>query len=269
MTTQNKQQLKAESMRNYRAFKRIQNIVNKQDAISLTFSFSDATLERTNENTRLQYIKRYLNAFACDYVLNKDYGKENKREHYHAIATPKYKIFLCDAYKLGNLEFKKIHKNGQYKAVNKSDKEIAKRFFNHATKDTTQHSKLIFARNNRQSESKYKNRIDAFLNRQNNYDFIIAELDEIYSGKTAIIEDISEDKTEEIKHPKQFYFIYDNDMIFKPIKNIDKNTVLYIATKYDHISGQIKQRQIIYDKNSDIYKAFINQDKNDLIIFTI
>ena len=165
MTIETKRKIKAETMRKYRTYKHILSIVNKYDAISLTFSFTDETLNNTNEQTRLQYIKRYLNAFASDYVLNKDFGALNGREHYHAIATPKYKIFLYDAYKYGNLEFKKIHQNGQYKNINKNNETIAKRFLNHALKETTHKSKLIFARCHRQSTSKYKRKIDAFLNK--------------------------------------------------------------------------------------------------------
>lgn len=162
MTTETKRRLKAEQMRKYRAFKHILKIVNEKTATTLTFSFTDETLEKTNEQTRLQYIKRYLNAFASDYVLNKDYGQENGREHYHAIATPKYKMFLSRYYKLGNLDFKKIHNNGRYITINKDNKTIAKRFLNHATKSTTKTSKIIFARKPK-NESQYIKEIDDFI----------------------------------------------------------------------------------------------------------
>lgn len=163
MTDETKRKLKAESMRKYRTLKRIYNIVKDVNATTLTLTFNEETLQNTNKQTRLQYIKRYLNDFASDYVLNVDYGALNSREHYHAIATPKYKIFLLNRYKYGNIQAVKIHSNKRYKNINKSDKEIATRFYNHATKQTTKGEKLIFARPNK-NESKYKNQIDAFLN---------------------------------------------------------------------------------------------------------
>lgn len=208
MTDENKRKQKAEEMRKYRTFKHIQSIVNNKDAISLCFSFSDETLQNTNEQTRLQYIKRYLNAFASDYVLNKDYGKENGREHYHAIATPKYKIFLCDAYKLGNLEYKKIHENGFYKAINKNNNAIAKRFLNHATKTTTRQSKILFARRNRQSEIKYnlKLKIDAFLNGKKADFDIDAFLDEELQEKEKYREEHEKELEEEQEEMRQTFF---------------------------------------------------------------
>ena len=157
----------SEYQRINRLKKRITNMLkNNNNCYFLTFTFRNHVIESKNQLKRLRYVKQYLSDFANEYILNIDYGKITKREHYHAIATPKYKIFLCDAYKLGNLEYKKIHENGYYKAINKNNDAIAKRFLNHATKETTKQSKIIFARRNHQSEIKYnlKLKIDAFLN---------------------------------------------------------------------------------------------------------
>ena len=275
MTTETKRKLKAEKMRKYRIYKHILSIVKDNDAISLTFSFTDETLNKTNKETRLQYIKRYLNAFASDYVLNKDYGALNGREHYHAIATPKYKIFLCDAYKYGNMELTPIHRNKRYKTINKSDEETAKRFLNHALKETTKQSKIIFARKTNK-ESQYKKQIDAFLNRLNNEEskkdfdaFIYEEMTEIYeSGKTAQEEETEEQPKSQIKHPKAFYFVYDKSMLFLPTNYISDAEIIYTASKYDIFTHQQQQRAIIYNEQSDIYKKFTNQIKNDNIVFT-
>lgn len=252
---------KAEQMRHYRTYNHILSIIKDNDAISLCFSFNDVALNKTNAKTRLLYIKRYLNDFASDYVLNCDYGAKNKREHYHAIATPKYKIFLLDAYKYGNIQATKIHDNKRYQNINKNNEEIAKRFYNHATKETTQQSRIIFARKNNQSESKYIKQIDAFIKSK----------EEEIKAQKRIIEDKNEDKTEEhqkepIKYPKAFYFIYDSKMIFEP-KTINDNEIIYIASKYDILTHQLEQRSIIYNRQSAIYKAFINKKSNSNIVF--
>lgn len=54
--------------------------------VFLTFTFNDAALSLKKE-TRKQTIRRLLSKLCEDYILNVDYGKENEREHYHAIAS--------------------------------------------------------------------------------------------------------------------------------------------------------------------------------------
>lgn len=256
---------KAEQMRQYRTYKHILSIIKDNDAISLCFSFNDATLKKTNKKTRLLYIKRYLNDFASDYVLNCDYGAKKKREHYHAIATPKYKIFLLDAYKYGNIQATKIHDNKRYQNINKNNEEIAKRFYNHATKETTQQSRIIFARKNNQSESKYIKDIDAFLNDKENNTKELKE-EQIKAQKRIIEDKTEEHQKEPIRYPQAFYFIYNNKMIFEP-KNISDNEIIYVASKYDILTHQLEQRTIIYNRQSAIYKAFIEKKSNSNIVF--
>lgn len=206
MTTETKRKIKADEMRKYRTIKHILSIIKNYDAISLCFSFSDETLQKTNEKTRLFYIKKYLNDFAKDYILNKDYGGNNGREHYHAIARPKYKIFLSKFYTLGNMTFTKIH-SAKYGAINTDIKTMANRFYNHATKQTTNGSRLIFARCNRQSESKYKYTIDRFLRGLD-----IKESEKYYKDmalfdeETAEIEKIYKEYEEEQEEMRQRFF---------------------------------------------------------------
>lgn len=53
----------------------------------LTLTFSDDCLATTTPATRRTTIRRLLADFCDDYILNIDYGRENEREHYHAIVA--------------------------------------------------------------------------------------------------------------------------------------------------------------------------------------
>ena len=47
-------------------------------------SFNDATIQKTNAETRKRYIKNYLKNETALYIANIDYGAKKGREHYHA-----------------------------------------------------------------------------------------------------------------------------------------------------------------------------------------
>lgn len=53
----------------------------------LTFTFSNESLSRLGPNTRRRYVKTWLGENCSEYVANVDYGKENGREHYHAVVA--------------------------------------------------------------------------------------------------------------------------------------------------------------------------------------
>lgn len=53
----------------------------------LTLTFSDECLAGTSFKTRKTRIVRLLSSIFDDYIVNVDYGKENEREHYHAIVS--------------------------------------------------------------------------------------------------------------------------------------------------------------------------------------
>lgn len=58
----------------------------------ITLTFNDSAMKLTRD-TRRQLIHRMLNKYCDDYVANIDYGKQNEREHYHAVIVPKME---CD-----------------------------------------------------------------------------------------------------------------------------------------------------------------------------
>lgn len=142
---------RTEQAKKSRLEKRINKMLKEEARpIFLTFTFNDKALTTTSEKTRLRAVKRYLNEQAKAYILNRDYGSKNEREHYHAIATPKAKIFISQKWQYGFLKYDLIKLESQYL----SDKEDVKKWLNkccefltnHALKDTTKGSKIIFSR---------------------------------------------------------------------------------------------------------------------------
>ena len=69
-----------------RIIKKIYEMIKNGKALFITMSFNDATMKKTNAETRKRYIKAYLNNETALYIANVDYGTKHGREHYHAIA---------------------------------------------------------------------------------------------------------------------------------------------------------------------------------------
>lgn len=53
----------------------------------VTLTFTDEVLSKTSAVTRHRYVTRWLKANTRDYIGNVDYGKQNGREHYHAVVS--------------------------------------------------------------------------------------------------------------------------------------------------------------------------------------
>ena len=159
---------RALKMKKKRLFNRVYSMLEKGNVKFLTFTFKESFLKATTPKTRERYIKAYLNDFASDYVLNIDYGKTTKREHYHAIATPKYKIFMLDIFskQYGFLQCESIGNLKRYANINKSLEDIAERLTNHATKDTTDKGRIIYSRaliKNKELKPIYTAKIDGLI----------------------------------------------------------------------------------------------------------
>lgn len=81
--------------RKERFFIKIYGLFKHFDCYFITLTFADDVLEKTSKKTIRKYVTRYLKACSDLYLGNIDYGKENGREHYHAIvATNKSKYEL-------------------------------------------------------------------------------------------------------------------------------------------------------------------------------
>lgn len=153
---------KTQARKRQRVIKKIYDLIKNKDAIFLSMSFNDATMQKTNAETRKRYIKNFLKNETAQYIANIDYGAKKGREHYHAIIKAntltsdylmryyeKYEIIKnyinIKAYKYGNIKADFIGKNYGFK----NDAEIKKtaiNLYNHAIKETTNNNKLIYSR---------------------------------------------------------------------------------------------------------------------------
>lgn len=125
---------------------RIRHLLELGNCLFLTYTFTDETFSKTNQETRKKYVKRHLNEFCPGgFVANIDYGKLNEREHYHALV-------LADkvdgaTWKYGNLDFERLRLKGeQYdKTLTRIPKYINK-LTNHAIKETTKQCRIIYSK---------------------------------------------------------------------------------------------------------------------------
>lgn len=66
---------------------RVSSLIESGQAYFITLTFRDDVLESTSEDTRRQFVRRFLKEQSSEYVANIDYGKTTEREHYHAITN--------------------------------------------------------------------------------------------------------------------------------------------------------------------------------------
>lgn len=125
--------------RNARLRKRIKKII-QSDSLFLTFTFRPDVLESTTQDTRQQYVRRFLNAISSNYVANIDFGGKFGREHYHAVCIVPGRIDYT-TWGYGALNGVKVRKGSSPLAI---AKYVNKLVF-HATKETTS-QKIIFSR---------------------------------------------------------------------------------------------------------------------------
>lgn len=140
----------------YSRVKRLRNrisIMLENHCIWCTFTWKDSVFNTTNEDTRRQYVRRYLNAFNCPYIANIDYGSDNEyidshkkirkgteREHYHAVIMID-KLPLKWSYGHQWLEHIRLDNN--------TDRKISKylsKLTNHAIKESCRGRSLIYSR---------------------------------------------------------------------------------------------------------------------------
>lgn len=132
---------RASHYRKERLEARISNYLSQGQCIFVTLTFNNYVLERTNEETRRKYVRRYLRSQSACYVANIDYGKTNEREHYHAVV-------LGDRLNMSEWHYGYIYvervKN-HLKTSLKLSKYVTK-LCNHAIKETTKRSVYIYSR---------------------------------------------------------------------------------------------------------------------------
>lgn len=121
--------------------KKVQELVLSDNAVFITLTFTNETLEKTSAETRRRYVARYLKANSKKYVANIDFGGKNGREHYHAIVE-------------GNIDFSKWYDYGAIDAekIRSNEKDLVKTSYyvsklsNHALKVPGITPRLIYSR---------------------------------------------------------------------------------------------------------------------------
>lgn len=151
----------ADKQRKKRLRKRIERIMSKGKAYFITLTFNDQTLLSTDANTRRTYATRLLKTISSDFVGNIDFGKQNGREHFHFVAystllddikykfTKKYGWICSDAVQLADWSkygFYSIKSCGSDKVDQQKLSWYISKLTNHAIKETTKRSALIFSR---------------------------------------------------------------------------------------------------------------------------
>lgn len=126
--------------RNIRLYKKIEKIISEyQNPVFITLTFNETSLDFLSYETRRRYVSRWLSSQSNLYIANVDYGKENGREHYHAISNKKIDPL---SWSYGACNVKAI--------VNKNSKALAKyinKLTNHALKDTANRgARIIYSR---------------------------------------------------------------------------------------------------------------------------
>lgn len=129
----------------YERVKRLKNRMSKlleKPCLFLTLTFTNESLSNTSAETRRRYVTRYLGNFNTAFVGNKDFGKKNGREHYHAVIQADKIDYSLWTYGAIKGERVRLDKNSTKERLSKY---IAK-LTNHAIKETTKRSVLIYSR---------------------------------------------------------------------------------------------------------------------------
>ena len=130
----------------YKRKKRLQDfiklMIDNYKPIFITLNFKDATLESTSEDTRKQYVRKFLKKYCSMYVANIDYGSKNEREHYHAVVVPKTKIDFKDWHKFGCVYIEHIRQSSSEEKLSKYITKLS----NHALKETNRKNLVIYSR---------------------------------------------------------------------------------------------------------------------------
>lgn len=134
----------ADYERTKRLKNRVKTMLLNGSCIFITLTFNDDTLLNTTEKQRRVAVSRYLKQYGCMYVANVDFGSKNKREHYHALINCD-KIDFKSWRKFGNINAKRVRNKDIESDKTKLSKYIAK-LSNHAIKETTKRSCLIYSR---------------------------------------------------------------------------------------------------------------------------
>ena len=130
---------------------RIELMLNLGECIFLTFTFTDVSLAKYNNDYLCLCVKRFLNLYSALYIANVDYGKENGRIHYHAVALTSHVNFK--AWKFGAINAQRIHSVEDSLCLARYVTKLS----NHALKESTRRQSIIYSRGFVDIEKNLKN----------------------------------------------------------------------------------------------------------------
>lgn len=121
---------------------RIEDIIPQSDSTFITLTFSDSVLASTSEKTRKAYVERYLKeqSNGLPYVANIDFGKDNNREHYHAVCA--FRVNPKEWHKYGGIRTLKVRKTSKPIVLAKYVSKLT----NHGIKETGKQVRIIYSR---------------------------------------------------------------------------------------------------------------------------
>lgn len=134
---------KSRKAKTIKVVKKITRLVKSGQAVFLTLTFTDNTLNNTTPETRRRYVARYLKSQCDFYVANIDFGEDNGREHYHALVNGRVNLKM---WLYGAINSEKAHTSAKDKE--RIAKYITKLTY-HAIKSSTcpLNQRLIYSRN--------------------------------------------------------------------------------------------------------------------------
>jgi hypothetical protein len=131
----------------------VRSILSADYKLLVTLTFTDDCLGSTSAETRRTYVRKYLSSQSDRYIANRDFGKQNGREHYHAIVRAVSIDFT--AWKHGTVNAKPINpRQDKKEACSRLSKYIDK-LTAHAVKDTAC-DRLIWSRAPKVLEADYE-----------------------------------------------------------------------------------------------------------------
>lgn len=134
--------------RTSRMKKKIETMLTLGECSFVTLTFAPVILENTTEETRRQYVRKYLKEQSPCYLANIDYGKKNEREHYHAVVFGRVDL-LPWRKKCGRINAKPV-RYFEERQDNDSPVKLAKyitKLTNHAFKETAEQQRIIYSSN--------------------------------------------------------------------------------------------------------------------------
>lgn len=136
--------------RTARLNKRVQEILEQPIAYFITFTLNNEHIDLKDTTIRKKIALTLRHAKATTYLYNRDYGKNNNRLHYHALAGFNLQLdynIINSIYTYGAINIKQIHIKNE---------EALKRYITkqqlHASKQTA--SKIYYSRE-RRSKNEY------------------------------------------------------------------------------------------------------------------